>query len=80
MGVVLRPAVFQRPPSAPPPRARRRRRRWIDGRIAAILVAMAGLAWLLAIAGTAFAFRMIPVMCFALMAGRARREPNQARS
>jgi hypothetical protein len=73
MGVVIRPTRFvgaARRSSALP--ARRRRRRMVDGRLAALAVAGMGLAWILALAGTAFAVRAMVVLCFAAIAGRAR--------
>ena len=80
-GVVIRPVAFARVVS---PRAavalRRKRRRWIDGRIAALLIAGAGLAGILALAGTAFAVRTVLVLCFAALAGRARRVGTPVRS
>ena len=71
MGVVVRPVRFSgsvRPPKAPV----RRRRRVIDGKLAALAVAGMGLAWILALAGTAFAVRAIVVLCLAVLAGRSR--------
>jgi hypothetical protein len=53
--------------------ASRRRRRLIDGRFAAVIIAGMGLAWILALAGTAFAVRATLVLCFAALAGRSRR-------
>jgi hypothetical protein len=54
--------------------ARRRRRRPIDGRLVALLVMGAGLAWILAVAGTSFAFRtMLLLVTAAALVGRPRR-------
>ena len=42
-------------------------------RVAAVLMAFMALAWILALAGTAFAVRTVLVLCFATLAGRAQR-------
>jgi hypothetical protein len=72
MGVVIRPASFTASARFPQIVAHRPRR-LIDGHLAALAVAGIGLAWILAIAGTAFAVRAIIVLCFAALAGRHRR-------
>jgi len=83
MGVVIRPAAFAREiassrlnpirlkPIQRPIRALRAR--WFDLPFAALIMAFMALAWILALAGTAFAVRTVLVMCFATLAGRARR-------
>jgi hypothetical protein len=47
--------------------------RRFDIQLAALVVALMGVAWILALAGAAFAVRALFVMCFATLAGRARR-------
>ena len=42
-------------------------------RLVAFTVAVIALAWILALAGTAFAIRTVLVLCFAMLTGRARR-------
>ena len=54
------------------PEAGKRRRRMIDGRFVGMMIAGIGLAWILALAGTAFAVRAMIVLCFAALAGRTR--------
>jgi hypothetical protein len=88
MGQVIRPAAFAREiassslnaihlnpirldPIRKPIRALHAR--WLDFPFAALFVAFMALAWILALAGTAFAVRTVLVMCFATLAGRARR-------
>jgi hypothetical protein len=78
MGVVIRPAAFAREiasaglkPIEKPMRALRAR--WYNLSFAAVFMAFMALAWILALAGTAFAVRTVLVMCFATLAGRARR-------
>ena len=79
MGVVIRPAAFAReiassrrhPIHLKPIRALRAR--WFDLSFAAVFMAFMALAWILALAGTAFAVRTVLVLCFATLAGRARR-------
>jgi hypothetical protein len=78
MGVVIRPAAFAREiassrlgPIRKPMRALHAR--WLDLPFAALFMAFMALAWILALAGTAFAVRTVLVMCFATLAGRARR-------
>jgi hypothetical protein len=83
MGVVIRPAAFAREiassrlgpihlePIRKPMRALLAR--WLDLPFAALFMAFMALAWILALAGTAFAVRAVLVMCFATLAGRARR-------
>jgi len=71
MGDVIWPTVFARPAAAKP--AQKRARRRIDGRLLSIFVAVVALTWILALAGAAFAVRTLLVLCFATLAGRARR-------
>jgi hypothetical protein len=78
MGVVIRPTAFAREiassrlePIQKPMRALRAR--WYDLSFAAVFMAFMALAWILALAGTAFAVRTVLVLCFATLAGRARR-------
>ena len=83
MGVVIRPAAFAREiassrmnpihlrPIQKPMRALRAR--LLNLPFAALVVAFMALAWILALAGTAFAVRTVLVLCFATLAGRARR-------
>jgi hypothetical protein len=78
MGVVIRPAAFAREiassrlaPIQKPMRALRAR--WYDLSFPAVFMAFMALAWILALAGTAFAVRTVLVLCFATLAGRARR-------
>jgi hypothetical protein len=79
MGMVIRPAAFAReiassrlgPIHLKPIRALRAR--WLDLPFAALFMAFMALAWILALAGTAFAVRTVLVLCFATLAGRARR-------
>lgn len=80
MGKVIRPQAFMSPhPAVASPIRRSRRRLW-DGRIVALAVTGAGFASILALAGTAFAIRAIVVLCFAALAGRARRVGVQPRA
>jgi hypothetical protein len=78
MGVVIRPAIFAREiassglnPIQKPIRAWRAR--YFDLRFAALILAIMALAWILALAGAAFAVRAVLVLCFAHLAGRTRR-------
>ena len=78
MGTVIRPAAFTRGmpssrlmPTQEPIRTMRARR--FNVHLAALIVAVMALAWILALAGTAFAVRAVLVLCFATLAGRARR-------
>lgn len=79
MGVVIRPAAFAREIAASPrlkpiqKPIRALRARWYDLPFAALFMAFMALAWILALAGTAFAVRTVLVLCFATLAGRARR-------
>jgi hypothetical protein len=77
MGVVIRPAAFAREISASRLRPiekpiRVLRARWFDLPVAALIIAFMALAWILALAGTAFAVRTVLILCFATLAGRAR--------
>jgi len=72
MSNVIRPARFAALISSPALAPSRRRRRMIDGRFVGMAIAGMGLAWILALAGTAFAVRAILVLCFAALAGRTR--------
>lgn len=71
MSNIIRPARFAAF-SRPAPIATRRRHRMIDGRFVGMMIAGIGLAWILALAGTAFAVRAMIVLCFAALAGRTR--------
>jgi hypothetical protein len=77
MGVVIRPAAFAREIAASPRLEpihrpiRALRARWYDLPVAAVFMAFMALAWILALAGTAFAVRTVLVICFATLAGRA---------
>ena len=85
MGVIIRPAAFARgiassnlAPIQKPLRVFRAgqkpfRARRLNVRFVALIVAIMALAWILALAGTAFAVRTVLVLCFATLAGRARR-------
>jgi len=78
MGVVIRPAAFARETgSSRLQPIRKPIRMWrvprFDLRIAALVMAVMAVAWILALAGTAFAVRTVLVLCFATLAGRARR-------
>jgi hypothetical protein len=53
--------------------------RFFNVRVVAIAIAMMALAWMLALAGTAFAVRTMLVLCFAALAGRPRRVGVPAR-
>lgn len=71
MGEVVRPREFARPAARLP--VRNRARRWIDGRLLSVVLAVMALTWILALAGAAFTVRALLVLCFATLAGRARR-------
>jgi hypothetical protein len=82
MGVVIRPQAFVRgavtsPPGGKPagkkPAGRNPACRGIDGRLLSIVVAVIALSLILALAGAAFTIRGLLVLCFATLAGRARR-------
>jgi len=79
MGVVIRPAEFAREIAASPrlepiqKPIRALRARWYDLPVAAVFMAFMALAWILALAGTAFAVRTVLILCFATLAGRAQR-------
>ena len=79
MGVVIRPAAFAREIAASPrlepiqKPIRALRARWYDIPFAAVFMAFMALAWILALAGTAFAVRTVLFLCFATLAGRAQR-------
>jgi hypothetical protein len=47
--------------------------RFFNIRVVAIGVAIMALAWILALAGAAFAVRTVLILCFATLAGRAQR-------
>ena len=93
MGVVIRPPEFAREIASSkrsltraPRRAVRARRviralraHRIDVQLAALITALMALAWILALAGAAFAVRAMLVLCFATLAGRARRVGVPAR-
>ena len=71
MGDVIWPSAFARPVLRQPVRSRARR--WIDGRLISVVLAVMALTWILALAGAAFTVRALLVLCFATLAGRARR-------
>ena len=78
MGTVIRPAAFARGKAttvlAPiVPRIRARRLRRLDFGLLALIVAVMAVAWILALAGTAFTVRTVLLLGFATLAGRARR-------
>ena len=78
MGTVIRPTAFARGKGFAhlvPARRRAlaRRMRRFDFGFAAIVVAVMAVAWILALAGTAFTVRTFLILCFATLAGRARR-------
>ena len=78
MGEVIRPAAFARVAAVRPKSGSRRRKRryWlarVNRELLAIAVAVIALAWILTLAGTAFAVRMTLLLFFASLAGRARR-------
>ncbi len=75
MGSVIRPVVFATAKPRPHQPTPEPARRAIDRTWLAILVACAAVAWILALAGTAFAIRMMVVFGLAALAGRAR-EPQ----
>jgi hypothetical protein len=75
MGSVIRPVVFATAKPRPYQPVPEPARRAIDGTWLAILVACAAVAWILALAGTAFAIRMMVVLGLAALAGRTR-EPQ----
>ncbi len=77
MGEVIRPAIFVRRHSLSSG-AVRRRLRIADGRLAAYIVAAIGLAGILLIAGAAFTFRALVVLCFAALAGQRTRRIRTA--
>ena len=77
MGEVIRPPAFARPLPRQPVRSRARS--WIDGRLFSIILAVMALTWILALAGAAFTVRALLVLCFATLAGRARRVGIQVR-
>lgn len=84
MGVVIRPRAF-RNGRGPAYLARVQRRaldrrrlrvlfaRFFNLRVVAISAAIMALAWILALAGAAFAVRTVMILCFATLAGRAQR-------
>jgi hypothetical protein len=47
--------------------------RFFNIRVVAVGVAIMALAWILALAGAAFAVRTVLILCFATLAGRAQR-------
>jgi hypothetical protein len=80
VNVVIRPAAFANGVAPRPLTAiAKLRRRRLDGQIASILLGLGMLACIIAIAGTAFTIRAILVLCFATLAGRARRVGLQPR-
>jgi hypothetical protein len=90
MGVVIRPPAFRNGKgpihlalAQRRPLDKRRLRvlfaRFFNVRVVAITIAVMALAWMLALAGTAFAVRTFVVICFAALAGRQRRVGVPAR-
>ena len=90
MGVVIRPPAFRNGKgpihlalTQRRPLDKRRLRvlfaRFFNVRVVAISIALMALAWMLALAGTAFAVRTVVVICFAALAGRQRRVGVPAR-
>jgi hypothetical protein len=79
MGVVIRPASFARPVQPPaagslgPDPSQNLRRERFDVRMAAIMLAIGALIWILALTGAAFAIRAAVVIGFTTLAGRPRR-------
>ncbi len=91
MGVVIRPPAFRNGKgpihlalAQRRPLDRRRLRvlfaRFFNVRAVAITIAVMALAWMLALAGTAFAVRTVLVLCFAALAGRPRRASIRMRA
>jgi len=78
MGEVIRPAIFTRRNNTPAAASRRRGLRVADGRLAAYIVAAIGLAGILVLAGAAFTFRALVVLCFAALAGQRTRRIRSA--
>ena len=72
MSNVIRPSRFATLVRTVPALPSKRRRRMVDGRFVGMAIAGIGLAWILALAGTAFAVRAMIVLCFAALAGRTR--------
>jgi len=80
MGIVVRPPAFARriaPRQVAELRTSRPRR--FDGRVVSIIFALMIVAWILALAGAAFTIRILLLLCFATLAGRARRVGLQPR-
>ena len=84
MGIVIRPPAFRNGKgpihlalAQRRPLDKRRLRvlfaRFFNVRVVAITIAVMALAWMLALAGTAFAVRTVVILCFAALAGRQRR-------
>jgi hypothetical protein len=71
MGSVIRPAVFAQLKSRPQPAIAEPVRRRVSRQWFAILAAGFSLAWILALAGTAFAIRIMVVIGLASLATRA---------
>ncbi len=78
MGEVIRPAIFAARNDTPAIAGRRRRLRVADGRLVAYIVAAVGLAGILILAGAAFTFRALVVLCFAALAGQRTRRIRSA--
>ncbi len=80
MGEVIRPAVFLRSGRLVRPNMQRGKSlRASDAKFVALALAIAALAWILALAGAAFAMRTMFLLCLTLLAVRRRRIPVQAR-
>ncbi len=84
MGEVIRPAAFVRAPqstsralpaAASSRREPRRRLYRIDIQVAAIAFGIGAVAWILALAGAAFAMRAMLVLVFTMLANRPRWQP-----
>jgi hypothetical protein len=79
MGTIIRPAAFERPrppamaPMSLPVPLKRPSVTRSDRRLMALLLALATLSFIFALAGAAFAVRIVAVLCLALLAGRGRR-------
>jgi hypothetical protein len=73
MGEIVRPEIFARRALALTPAPRTPCRGVFDARALAAFVALAGLAWIVALAGAAFAARLTILICFAMLAPPPRR-------
>jgi hypothetical protein len=79
MGEIIRPAAFARTLQSQPvlrlgcAQSRAERHDRFDVRMAAIMLAIGALIWILALTGAAFAIRAAVVVGFTTLAGRPRR-------